>query len=333
VARRLAIRVELDGDVDRERQFAYIRAADEAGVEAVFVPETWGRDVFSLLVQVAERTSAIQLGPGIVNVFSRSPAALAQHLTTLDEISGGRAIAGFGTSGPLVIEHFHGVPFQRPARRLREAIGIFRTLVAGRPLQYEGELFRLERGFTLRFTPVRDRIPVYLASFRPAGVRLAAELADGWLPMMIPIERLAGEVARFQGLVRAAGRDPRAVTVRSPGEVVVTPDPEASRARHRRTLAYYVARMGDFYHTHLTEMGHGEDVRLIRAAWAQGGSSAGAAAVADGLSSALLAAGPVEVCLVRLEEQAAAGVDLHQVTIAGIDDPAELRRAFERLVG
>src|SRR5215211_1049308 len=89
MARRLAIRIELDGEVDRERQFAYVRAADEAGVETVFAPETWGRDVFSLLVQVAERTSRIQLGPGIVNVFSRSPAALAQHLATLDEISGG----------------------------------------------------------------------------------------------------------------------------------------------------------------------------------------------------------------------------------------------------
>ena len=333
MARRLAIRVELDGDVDRERQFAYVRAADEAGVEAVFAPETWGRDVFSLLIQVAERTSRIQLGPGIVNVFSRSPAALAQHLASLDEISGGRAIAGFGTSGPLVVEHFHGVPYRRPARRLREVIEIFRTLVAGRPLQHEGELFRLERGFTLRITPVRDHIPVYLASFRPAGVRLAAELADGWLPMMIPIERLAGEVARFRGLVRATGRDPAAVTVRSPGEVVITPDPDAARARHRRTLAYYVARMGDFYHTHLTEMGHGDDVRRIRAAWAEGGSSAGAAAVSDGLSGALSVAGSVEACLARLDEQAAAGVDLHQVTIAGIDDPAEPRRTFERLVG
>lgn len=333
MARRLAIRVELDGDVDRERQFAYIRAADEAGVEAAFAPETWGRDVFSLLVQVAERTSRIQLGPGIVNVFSRSPAALAQHLATLDDISGGRVIAGFGTSGPLVVEHFHGVPYRRPARRLREVIEIFRTLVAGRPLQHEGELFRLERGFTLRFTPVRDRIPVYLASFRPAGVRLAAELADGWLPMMIPIERLAGEVARFRSLLGAAGRDPAGVTVRSPGEIVVTSDPDAARARHTRALAYYVARMGDFYHTHLTDMGHGDDVRRIRAAWAEGGSSAGAAAVSDGLSGALFVAGPVEACLARLDEQAAAGVDLHQVTVAGIDDPAELRRTFARLVG
>ena len=333
MARRLAIRIELDGEVDRERQFAYVRAADEARVEVVFVPETWGRDVFSLLVQIAERTSRIQLGPGIVNVFSRSPAALAQHLATLDELSGGRAIAGFGTSGPLVIEHFHGVPFVRPARRLRETIEIFRALLAGRPLQHAGELFHLERGFTFRFTPVRDRIPVYLASFRPAGVRLAAELADGWLPMMIPFERLAGEVRRFRDRVAAAGRGPDEVTVRSPGEVVVTPDPDAARARHKRTLAYYVARMGDFYHTHLTELGHGADVERIRAAWAEGGSEAGAAAVSNELSRTLSVVGSIEACVARLDEQQAAGVDLHQVTIAGIEDPAELRRTFERLVG
>ena len=91
--------------------------------------------------------------------------------------------------------------------------------------------------------------------------------------------------------------------------------------------------MGDFYHTHLTEMGHGADVERIRAAWDRGGSAAGAAAVSDQLSGALAVVGSIEACLARLDEQAAAGVDLHQVTVAGIDDPAEQRRTFERLVG
>jgi alkanesulfonate monooxygenase SsuD/methylene tetrahydromethanopterin reductase-like flavin-dependent oxidoreductase (luciferase family) len=331
--RRLSVRVELDGALDRERLFAYARAADDAGVEALFVPETWGRDVFSLLVQLAERTRSIRLGPGIVNVYSRSPAALAQHLATLDEISEGRAVAGFGTSGPLVIEHFHGVPFARPARRLRETIEVFRILAGGRRLRYQGELFRLERGFSLRFTPVRDRIPVYLASFRPAGVRVAAELADGWMPLMIPLDRLPGEVARFRARVAGAGRDPAAVTVRAPGEVVVAADLDAARARYRRTIAFYVARMGEFYATHLAEMGRGEDVAAIRAAWAAGGSAAGGAAVSDDLLGALARIGDVEACIDRLDEQAAAGVDLHQVAVVDEDDPVRLRRAFARLVG
>ena len=331
MARRLSIRVGVDGELDRERLFGYVRAADEAGVEAVFVPETWGREAFSTLVQLAERTERIRLATGIVNVFSRSPAALAQHFATLDELSGGRAIVGLGTSGPQVIEHFHGVPFGRSATRLREVVRIVRMLLAGEPLRFEGALFRLERGFTLRFAPLRDHVPIYLATFRPAGVRLTAELADGWMPMMVPIDRLAGEVERFRALVAAAGRDPGAVVVRSPGEVTVARDADRERRRQARTLAYYVARMGHFYHTHLTEMGRAEEVARIRRAWAEGGSEAGAAAVSRDLLDALALVGSTDECRRRLDEQAAAGVDLHQVGVVGVDEPAELRAVFEQL--
>ena len=333
MSRRLAVRIEVDGALDRERLFDYVRAADDAGVEAVFVPETWGRDAFSTLVQLAERTGRIRLATGIVNVFSRSPAALAQHFATLDELSGGRAIVGLGTSGPRVVEHFHGVPFGRSATRLREVVLIVRTLLAGEPLRFEGSLFRLERGFTLRFDPLRDQVPIYLATFRPAGVRLAAELADGWMPMMIPVDRLADEVGRFRGLVASAGRDPGTVAVRSPGEVIVARDVDAERRRHARTLAYYVARMGDFYQTQLTEMGRGEEVTRIRRAWAESGSEGGAAAVPADLLDALALVGSVEQCRRRLAEQTAAGVDLHQVRVAGIAAPDELRGLFEQLVG
>lgn len=331
--RRLAISVAVDGQIDRQRQFAYVQAADEAGVETVFVPETWGRDAFSVLVQLAERTSRIKLATGIVNVFSRSPAALAQQFATLDEISDGRTIVGLGTSGARVVEHFHGVPFAPSATRLREVIQILRMLFAQQPLQFEGRLFQLERGFTLRFTPLRSWLPIYLASFRPAGVRLTAELADGWLPLMIPIKRLAEEVARARALVTQAGRSPSELVVRAPGHVVVTNDAAANRQQHKRTLAYYLARMGDYYHTHLSEMGRAEEVAAIRAAWAAGSSAAGTEAVSDDLADSLAAIGSVERCIERLDEEAAAGVDLHQVRIADDHAEAELRHVFERLVG
>ncbi|HYU19560.1 MAG TPA: LLM class flavin-dependent oxidoreductase [Chloroflexota bacterium] len=334
MARRLSVAIRVDGELDRERQFAFVRAADEAGVETVFVPETWGRDAFSLLVQLAERTTRIQVGTGIVNVFSRSPAALAQQFATLDELSGGRAIAGLGTSGPRVIEHFHGLPYERPLTRVREVIAIMRMLFAEQPLAFDGRLFRLERGFTFRFKPLRARVPIYLASFRPPGLQLAAEAADGLMPLMIPVERLAEEVGRFRERVAAAGRDPSEVVYKAPGQVVVTSDDgDAARHEHKRTLAFYMARMGDFYHTQLSEMGWAAEVAAVREAWAAGGSGAGAGVVPDRLSESLAAIGPVERCIERLDEQAAAGVDLHGVSVSGIESPAELRRTFERLVG
>jgi alkanesulfonate monooxygenase SsuD/methylene tetrahydromethanopterin reductase-like flavin-dependent oxidoreductase (luciferase family) len=335
--RRLSVTVDLAGDDDdRRRTYAYVQAADEVGVDTVFVTEAWGREPFGPLAILADRTSRVKLGTSIVNVFSRTPSALAQHFTTLDEISNGRAIAGLGTSGKLVIEEFHGIPFERSATRLRETIQIMRLLFAGQPLHFDGQVFKLTRGFTLRFTPFRPDIPIYLASFRPAGMKLVAELGDGWLPMMIPLERLADQVREMRAMVAEAGRDPASVVAKSPGLVIVTTDVAAARLAQKRNLAYYVARMGLYYHTHLTAMGRGAEVDAIRKAWDEGGSTAGAAAVSDDLSEAfarIVTPDRLDDAVARLEEQQAAGVDLHQVVISGVDDAAEQRRILEHLVG
>ncbi|HKC50062.1 MAG TPA: LLM class flavin-dependent oxidoreductase, partial [Myxococcota bacterium] len=111
MARRIGIGFDWQGNLDRERAFARAKLAEDAGIDSLWAAEAWGRDAFSLLTQVAERTTRIKLGTGIVNIYSRTPAALAQHFATLDELSGGRVIVGLGNSGPNVIEHFHGVPF------------------------------------------------------------------------------------------------------------------------------------------------------------------------------------------------------------------------------
>src|SRR3954470_1164012 len=337
MTRCVSITVDLaGGDEDRQRTYAYVQAADEVGVDTVFVTESWGREPFGPLAILADRTSRVKLGTSIVNVYSRTPAALAQHFTTLDEISNGRAIAGLGTSGKLVIEEFHGVPFERSATRLRETIQIMKMLFASEPLHFDGQVFKFGRGFTLRFTPIRPNIPIYLASFRPAGMNLVAELADGWLPMMIPLERLADQVADMRAMVSAAGRDPASVVAKSPGLVIVTPDVAAARLAQKRNLAYYVARMGVYYHTHLTAMGRGAEVDAIRRAWDEGSSAAGAAAVPDDLSeafAAIVTPDQLDDAVARLDQQIAAGVDLHQVVISGVDDAAEQRRILDHLVG
>jgi alkanesulfonate monooxygenase SsuD/methylene tetrahydromethanopterin reductase-like flavin-dependent oxidoreductase (luciferase family) len=335
--RRLSITVDLAGaDADRARTFAYVEAADEAGVETVFVSEAWGREPFGPLAQLAARTERVTLGTSIVNVFSRTPAALAQHFATLDELSDGRAIIGLGTSGKLVVEEFHGLPFEKPATRLRETIQVIKLLLAGEPLRFQGQVFQFERGFTLRFTPLRPRIPVYLASFRPAGLKVVAEHGDGWLPMMIPLERLAEQVSRVRQMTADAGRAPASVVVKSPGTIIVTSDVPAARLAYKGHLAFYVSRMGVYYYTQLTEMGRGEEVAAIRAAWEAGRSAGGAAAVSDNLLDAfacIVTPDQLDDAVVRLEQQQAAGVDLHQVSLSGITDPTEQRRILEHLVG
>src|SRR5918996_2967348 len=214
MARKVSIGINWQGSLDYNALIEKVHIADAVGVHSVWVPEAWGRDAFTILALLADRTKKLQLGTAIVNIYSRTPAALAQHFATLDELSGGRMIIGLGTSGPQVIEHFHGVPFKPPLTRLKEYIEIINTLMRSEPLKYRGKLFNLQRGFTLRFTPVRSHIPIYLATLNPKSVKLTAELADGWLPIMIPLQKLKSEIQAMRQMSIAAGRPASAVSVR-----------------------------------------------------------------------------------------------------------------------
>jgi F420-dependent oxidoreductase-like protein len=332
MARRLSIGFNWQGNQDRKAAFERVKIADEAGVDSVFVAEAWGQDAFTMLTQLAERTSRIKLGTGIVNYYSRSPAALAQHFGTLDELSEGRMIIGLGASSANVIEHFHGIPFNPTIARMKETVTIINMLMANQPLDFKGKWFDLQRGFTLRFRPYRDHIPVYIASFRPRAVKAVAEVADGWMPTMIPIQRLKEETAKFFGYAKKAGRDPSELTIRSPGGVTVTKDPERSREAAKATTAFYVARMGDFYYQQLCDMGFADEVNGIRKAWREGGSGAAYAAVPDELSNALNCFGSVEECRERLQEQEAAGVSLHSVLVQGAESPTDEGRLYEALL-
>ena len=330
MTRRISIGVNWQGEFDREQVFERVKIADEAGVDSVFVAEAWGRDAFTLLTQLAERTKRIKLATGIVNYYSRSPAALAQHFATLDELSEGRMIIGLGASSANVIEHFHGIAFNPPLARMREVVQIINMLMANQPLEFKRKVFRMERGFTLRFRPVREHIPVYLASFRPGATKVVAQVADGWMPTMIPVQRARQEVARFLGYVKDAGRDPSQMTVRFLG-VTVAKDRDRALQAAKAGTAFYIARMGDFYYQQLSDMGFADEANAIRRAWKEGGSGAGIAAVTDELSDSLGFVGDVDACRERLAEEEVAGINLHNVAVAGYT-PEEEGRIYERLL-
>ena len=223
--RKLSIGIAWTGD-NTEQVIRDAKIADEAGVDSLFVAETWGHDAFTLLTLLARETRRIKLGTAIVNIYSRSPGALAQHFATLDQLSGGRMQIGLGTSGPNVIEHFHGVKFEKPFTRTREYVEIINLLLRQEKLNYDGEVFKLARGFTLRFTPVRPHIPIWIASITPKSVKQTAAIADGWLPIFLPKARWKEQLGLFADAVRAAGRKPD-VLVRCPYTVSVTDNPGA----------------------------------------------------------------------------------------------------------
>jgi alkanesulfonate monooxygenase SsuD/methylene tetrahydromethanopterin reductase-like flavin-dependent oxidoreductase (luciferase family) len=333
MARKVTIGINWQGKFNFKALIERARIADETGIHSIWVAEAWGHDAFTLLTLLAEHTAHAQLATSIVNVYSRTPAALAQHFATLDELSRGRMIAGLGTSGPNVIEHFHGVKFKPALTRMREYVEIFNLLISGAPLNYNGKLFKLARGFTLRFEPVRRHIPVFIASLNRKSVEFTAQTADGWMPVMIPLHALRNAIEEFRGLVRAAGRDPQAVAIKAPGLVHVTGDVARAKAAHAGTLAFYVSRMGTFYADQLTRFGFGDEVNAIKEAWSAGGAMAASTAVAPRLLAEIDYVGDVNGAVERLKAQEAAGVDLHPVEVNVGPDAAAFARTLATLVG
>jgi alkanesulfonate monooxygenase SsuD/methylene tetrahydromethanopterin reductase-like flavin-dependent oxidoreductase (luciferase family) len=332
---KLSIGVNWQGPLDLQATIEEARIADDSGVHLMSVAEAWGRDAFVILTALAGATNRIHLGTSIVNIFSRSPAALAQAFITLDTYFGHRMVIGVGSSGPQVIEHFHGVKFDRPLQRMHEYIEIINSITAAEPLHYHGKIFNLDRGFTMRdHQPPADRrhIPIHVASITPKSIEQTAQLADGWIPIFVPREQWSGQIKIAHDALRAAGRDPSTFDIRSGGSVTVTSDPEKAYQKIREGAAFYIAQMGDFYYEHFVRMGYADEANAVRRAWADGGSAAGVAALPVELVEELGTAGTVEECAAAIDEAAAAGFTLHGVNVQE-RDPQKRSAIFRRLVG
>ncbi len=237
-------------------------------------------------------------------------------------------IIGLGTSGPNVIEHFHGIRFSPAVTRLEETIDIINMLVAGTPLNYDGKLFKLQRGFTLRFETLRKHIPIFIGAIKKKSLQLAARKADGWLPAMIPSSKLKGAIVDFRAMAKAAGRDPMSVQVGASAQIIITSQPERARTAHAGFLAFYAGRMGTFYAEQLTGFGYGAEVTKIKQAWDARDAKAATAAVSQRMLDDMCYCGGVEGARERIAAHEEAGADLHRVEIVAPDDAAFKPRGF-----
>jgi F420-dependent oxidoreductase-like protein len=285
----------------------YGRLAEEGGYESFWVPEAWGSDAVSLLGALAATTTRIQLATGIINIFSRGPSLIAQTFATLDELSGGRMIIGLGTSGPQVIERWHGTRFDRPIQRMREVVEIVRLALAGERVNYDGKVFTLS-GFKLGMDPPRPRIPIYLATFKSQGLRLTGEIADGWLPTNLSMARLPTMLKTLEEGARAAGRDPKAIDVAAMVLTAASDNGEEARMLARRHLAYYVGGMGTFYYELTRSCGFSEEADRIRERWATGDRDGAARQVSDAMVDSLSITGTTSECQKGIEARLAAGI-------------------------
>ena len=216
---------------------ARVERAEELGYESVFVTHIAGRDSITLLTGYACRTSRVRLGTGVIPIYARTPCNMAQSFATLDELSGGRAIAGLGVSHKPVVEHWFGQSIDKPLAEMREYVAILRAILRGEDPP-QGEKFRT--AFRLSGWEPRADMPIYLAGLSPGMLRLSGEIADGVVLWLCNPNYIRDVVVPTVAEGRAkAGRDPDGFDIVAAVPSAVTDDPEAARERLRGELVPY----------------------------------------------------------------------------------------------
>ena len=336
---RIGLALPIGDDLPAEEQLGLVQYAERLGYESVWLGESWGREVFTTLTWLACHTSTIKLGVGIANVFSRSPALIAQTVATLDHLSGGRALLGLGASGRAVIENWHGIPFERSIQRLKEYAEIIRMALSGERVDYEGQIYKL-RGFrlgvtpmrpqVLGVTPMRPQVPIYFASISPAGIRAAGQVADGWFPIWMAAEQVSTHLTQMQEAARSAGRSPTAIDI-APGIYSAVSSDAHVRDLARGHLAYYIGGMGVYYYEWVKRQGFGPAADAIREAYAQRERDRAASLVTDAMLDSLVLAGEAGKCRARLARYRQAGATLPIVEFVRGLSGQQIRETVEAL--
>ena len=328
----------------------HVVTLEKAGVDIVLVAEAYSFDAISQLGYLAAKTSRIELGSGVVPIYTRTPTLLAMTAAGLDYVSGGRFRLGIGTSGPQVMEGFHGVPFDAPLGRTREVVEICRQVWRRERVTHQGRNYQIplppDRGTGLGKplkiinTPVRERIPITIAALGPKNVELTAEIAEGWQPVFFYPEKadaIWGEALR----AGQAKRDARLgdLDVMVGVSLAIGDDVEDRLQWAKPQLALYIGGMGakgrNFYHNVATRYGFGEIADRIQDLYLSGRKNEAIAAVPDELVRSVSLIGPRGYVEERIAAFAEAGVTTLLATPVTADGGEYVRfvEEFRALLG
>src|SRR5438128_5944365 len=309
------------------RRDALVRVAttaDRLGYHGFFLPETWAHDITVLLAEAAVRTERIALGTGILGVWGRSAGTLAMAASTLASVSGGRFVLGLGASTPQLTEGLHDVPYASPIARMRRTMTQVRALLRGERIPLATATGA--RALKLNVTPAPE-LPIFLAALTDESVRLAGELADGWLPFLYPRRCLSeGQALLREGAARTGDAE-RRIAIYPTVRTAVAEDSAQARAGAAWFVAFYLTTMGPLYRRSLERQGFGKEIEAVVAA----NTPRFAAAVppeAETLLEELTVFGTPAEARERLARWHAAGADMPLVFIRPSLAPDEIERTL-----
>jgi F420-dependent oxidoreductase-like protein len=285
-----------------------IKEAERLGYDSVWSAEAWGSDAVTPLAWVAAQTTKIKLGTGIMQLPGRSPANTAMTAMTLDALSGGRFILGLGTSGPQVVEGWHGVPFDKPLTWMREYVHIVRTIFAReKPLEFSGQRYQIPYrgpGATGLGKPLksilhgRKDIPIYLGAMAPKSQAQTAEIAEGLLMTCMHPERYDVLKPHLEEGFAKSGKTIASFDLAPTVACIIGNDLDACRGPLKMSLALYIGGMGardkNFYKEYIERIGFAAEAKKIQDLYLDGKKGEAVAAVPDALVDALHLVGPPE---------------------------------------
>ncbi len=340
---RIGMRVQYSGGFREAAE--EIGDLEKAGLDMVSIAEAYSFDAVSQLGYLAAVTERIELTSGILQALTRTPTLTAMTAAGLDFVSGGRFTLGLGASGPQVVEGFHGVQYDAPLARLREIVEICRMVWRRERVVHDGRKYTiplpadqgtgLGKPLKLINTPVRERIPITLASIGPKNVEMTAEIAEGWEPIFFVPER-AGETWGASLEAGLARRDPALgpLDVRVGVPCAIGEGLEGLRERSRAELALYIGGMGargkNFYNELTVRYGYADAAATVQDLYLSGRKEEAAAAVPAEMVTATSLVGPRGFVAERLAAFRDAGVTT-LVTHLPQADRADRLRTVEQL--
>ena len=336
---RIATGLAGSGPGDWEGVATFAVEAERLGVHSLWTAEAWGTDALTPLAFIAARTKTIKLGTGIVQIGARTPAMVAMSAITLSSLSGGRFILGLGTSGPQVIEGWHGVRFDRPIRRTRELIEIVRLVAAGERLAYEGEIHQLplpgSQGRGIRPSAGPADFPIYLASLGPRNLELTGELCDGWIGNSFIPETADVFFDRIRAGAERGGRSLDDIDLQAAVSVEFGDDVDEIAKRHARGYAFTFGAMGsrsdNFYLNAFARQGYADEGREVQRLWLEGDREAAADRVPVELALKTNLLGTDDLIRERLRVYRDAGVTTLRAGVRG-DSLTERLENLGRLI-
>ncbi|HEX8086769.1 MAG TPA: LLM class F420-dependent oxidoreductase [Solirubrobacteraceae bacterium] len=295
-----------------------VREAERLGYDSVWTAEAYGSDAATILGWLAAMTEKIKLGSAIFQMPARSAAMTAMTAATIDNLSDGRMLLGIGSSGPQVAEGWHGQRFGKQIQRTREYVEVVRKALSRERLSYDGETIVLPlpdgpgKPLKLTIKPVQDAIPIYLAAIGPNNVRLAGEIADGWIPMFFSPEHVQEFKPLLEEGAQKSGRSLDDFRITPSVNVLITDDEDAARDAVRPFIALYVGGMGsrekNFYNALVTRYGFEEEAKEVQDLYLEGKKDEAAARLSPELIDTVSLVGRKEKVRDKLAVYRDAGV-------------------------